>query len=146
MTESRPDTVPVRQGLIGQSGGGIHLLGSRCAACGEVSLGSNMLCLNCGSGSVAVVSLGQEGTLWTYTVVRHKPPGAYRGPDPFVPFGLGLVELPEGLRVLAPLQGDVAAFHIGQKMRLQPQILSGAAEPDVLAFAFAPVDAGGAHV
>ena len=41
------------------------------------------------------------------------PPGAYKGPEPFVPFALGLVELPEGLRVMSPLEGDIDALKIG---------------------------------
>jgi len=82
-------------------------MGSKCKDCGEVALGKRQGCSNCGGENLEGAPLGRRGKLWTYTVIRHKPPGDYKGPDPFVPFGLGLVELPEGIRVLSPIQCDL---------------------------------------
>lgn len=118
--------LPVKPGLV--NGGGISsddvkLLGSKCANCGEVAIGSNAVCLNCGSEQIKAVELSSEGELWTYTVIRHKPPGEYLGPDPFVPFALGLVELPDGVRVMAPIEGDVDSLKIGSRVSLRPWML-----------------------
>lgn len=136
------DLLPVKDGLISESAADaseVRLLGSKCADCAEASIGTNSVCLNCGSDQIQSVELSSEGTLWTYTVVRHKPPGDYLGPEPFVPFGLGLVELPEGVRVMAPLEGNIEAFVIGSRLRIVPWILQGKDGKAYKAFKFAQV-------
>ena len=100
----------------------VKLAGSRCQVCGEATLGTSNLCPNCGSDDVLPISMSDNGRVWTYTVVRYKPPGDYKGADPFVPFGLGLVELPEGLRVLAPIGGDVEKIKIGMDVTFHPYV------------------------
>ena len=135
---------PVRQGLV--NGGGevsddVELLGSKCASCGEVSIGTNTGCLNCGGNELESIKLAREGTLWTYTVIRHKPPGDYLGPDPFEPFALGLVELADGVRIMAPLVGDVEGFEIGSRVELVPWVLAANDGKAYRAFRFAPVSA-----
>ena len=133
---------PVRQGLV--NGGGdpsddVELRGSKCSNCGEVSIGTNSGCLNCGGDKIEHITLAREGRLWTYTVIRHKPPGDYLGPDPFEPYALGLVELPDGVRIMAPLVGDVDDFEIGSRLALVPWILASADGKAYRAFRFAPV-------
>jgi uncharacterized OB-fold protein len=114
----------------------VHLAGTKCANCKETSLGSNDVCPNCGSGAVETVTLEDHGTLWSYTIVRHKPPGDYRGPDPFQPFGMGLVELPDGIRVLAPLGCRVADLCIGLAMRFHPFVRIDADGSETVCFDF----------
>jgi len=101
----------------------VRLAGTRCQTCGEVSLGTQTLCPNCGTGVVASVALSREGTLWSYTVIRHCPPGDYLHRDTFVPFGSGLVELADGLRVLAPIDCPIDELEIGMKLRLDPYVV-----------------------
>ena len=65
---------------------------------------------------MAEVLLSAEGTLWAWTAVTAPPPG-YRGE---VPYGFGVVELPEGVRVLTRLtESDPARLRFGQDVRLQ---------------------------
>jgi uncharacterized protein len=135
--------IPVREGLLSESLADlsvISLMGSRCRNCRETALGVSSLCQNCGSDDLTTIPLGIRGTLWTYTVVRHKPPGDYRGPHPFVPYGLGLVELPEGIRVLSPLGTDVDTLRIGQALVFKPIILSGDNGNELVSFEFVPAD------
>ena len=101
----------------------VRLAGTRCETCGEVSLGAQTLCPNCGTGEVAPIALSREGTLWSYTVIRHCPPGDYRQRDSFAPFGSGLVELADGLRVLAPIGCPIDRLEIGMKLRFDPYVL-----------------------
>jgi hypothetical protein len=129
---------PIREGLLtGDLSGlqSVRLAGSRCNVCNEATLGANSLCPNCGSNEVTPIDFSNNGTVWTFTVVRYKPPGDYKGPDPFVPFAMGLVELPEGLRVLAPISGDPDKVKIGMNVTFK-----AFARPDgVVAFDYEPV-------
>jgi uncharacterized OB-fold protein len=133
--------VPIRDGLLTGDLGrleSVRLCATRCRTCGETSLGRNATCPNCGGDDVAGVALGGEGVLWTFTVVRNRPPGDYKGRDPFVPFGLGLVELPEGLRVMSPLDADIASLRIGMPLRFRAFVQHRDADGrEVVAFAFA---------
>jgi uncharacterized OB-fold protein len=143
MVEEAPfnEIQPIKEGLViggGESSDDVHLLGSQCENCGEVSIGTNSVCLNCGSDQIEAIKLSSEGELWTYTVIRHKPPGDYIGPEPFEPFALGLVELPDGVRIMSPLEGDVDSFQIGAKLRLAPWILKSKDGTAYRAFRFAP--------
>ena len=94
----------------------VRLIGSKCKNCSEISLGKQQTCSNCGGGGLEEIPLSRKGKLWTYTVIRHKPPGDYKGPDPFVPFGLGLVEIPEGIRVLSPIKCDLEKLNVGMEL------------------------------
>lgn len=133
------DLLPVKDGLVvGDSQDDVRLLGSKCASCHEVSIGTNDVCLNCGNSDIESIQLSKEGVLWTYTVIRHKPPGDYLGPKEFEPFGLGLVELPDGVRIMAPLEGDIDNFKIGSKLVLKPWVLKSADGAAYRAFRFAP--------
>ena len=134
---------PIKEGLVTSATGDIddiQLLGSKCQNCGEVSIGTNAVCLNCGSDQIEAIELSAEGQLWTYTVIRHKPPGDYLGPDPFEPFALGLVELPDGVRIMSPIEGDVESLQIGAKLRLTPWILQSGDGQAYRAFRFAPAE------
>jgi uncharacterized OB-fold protein len=115
----------------------VHLCGSKCGACGEMALGKIEACPNCGSEDLTQVALGDHGTLYTYTIVRHRPPGNYRGPAEFKPFGLGLVEIDGVIRIMAPLLPEIDSLRIGMPLSLRPYVLrtdeNGA---EVVAFAY----------
>ena len=137
---SKKKKVSIREGLFTVSVDGtefISLQGSRCVHCGEVGLGSLKLCANCGHKDLDVIPLSKEGQLWTYTVIRHEPPGDYKGPKPFKPFGVGLVELPEGLRVLSVIACGLDDLRVGMNMILDVFLLYRDDENnDVMTFRF----------
>lgn len=113
--------VPVGNGLLTgdlNDLNSVRLLGTKCVECGEVTFGKYETCGNCASEAVTHIPLSDRGTLWTYTIINHYPPGQYRGAkDPFVPFGEGLVELPDGVRVLSVLDCELEKIRIGMKLR-----------------------------
>jgi uncharacterized protein len=87
-------------------------------------------------------ALPSRGTLWSYTIQRFPPKSPpYRGTEPFVPFALGYVELPDALIVESRLTDvEFDALHIGLPMELTTVPLR--TEPDgavVLTYAFRPV-------
>jgi uncharacterized protein len=91
-----------------------HLIGGRCGACTRYHFPAAAICPYCGSGDVARVALSDTGTLWGWTAVTAPPPG-YRGN---VPFGFGVVELPEGLRVISRVEeADPSRLSFGTRVR-----------------------------
>jgi uncharacterized OB-fold protein len=135
--------IPVKEGLFTTPLSPVErvrLMGSRCQDCSEISLGKRQTCSNCGGGNLTEIPLSRKGKLWTYTVIRHKPPGDYKGPDPFVPFGLGLVEIPEGIRVLSPIQCDLERIKVGMELEMEVfPLYTDENQNEVMAFRFRPV-------
>jgi len=106
-----PGVRPVHEGLFTPE----HLIGGRCDACRRHHFPAATTCPYCGSTAVTEVALSDTGTLWAWTAVTAPPPG-YRGE---VPFGFGVVELPEGLRVITRLgESDLSRLSFGQAMKL----------------------------
>ncbi|MFN8532088.1 MAG: OB-fold domain-containing protein [Dehalococcoidia bacterium] len=123
---------------------GVRLKGTRCRACGEAFLGACPACENCQSTDLEETILSTSGTLYTYTVIRNRPPGDYLGPDPFVPYAVGLVELPEGLRLVTALTDcDVDRLEVGTRFDLVVEPLGlDASGNEVIGYKFRPVSDG----
>jgi len=125
----------VREGLF-TDGDQPALLGSRCQSCGAHHFPRHDTCPYCSAEDAMAVELSRSGTLWAWTAVTAAPPG-YEGP---VPYGFGVVELPEGVRVITRLtESDPAKLTQGQAMRLVLDPLVDDAERNVITYAFAPV-------
>ena len=135
--------VPIKEGLFTQplaSLEKVRLKGSRCRSCGEVFLGKAVACENCQGRDMEDVVLSNKGKLYTYSVVRHRPPGDYIGPDPFVPYAVGLVELPEGVRIMSVLTDcDIEKIKIGTNLELAVMKLYEDAEGnEIITYKFRP--------
>lgn len=119
----------------------VRLAGSICNDCGEAFLGKLAGCENCGSRNLRSVALSNEGSLYTFTVLHALPGGSYKGSrEPFVPFGIGMIELPEGCRIIAPVTvNDPKKLKVNMPMRLIVDTLYVNEEGnEVLAFKFGP--------
>lgn len=131
--------IPIRQGLLSAPLSpleDVRLLGSKCRDCGEVGLGEVSSCQNCAGEKLTVIPLSPTGRLWTYTVIRNRPPGDFKGK---VPMGEGLVELPEGIRVKSPLGGDLEKLEIGMDLRfIAYPLYENEKGEEVIAFRFDP--------
>jgi uncharacterized OB-fold protein len=115
-----------------------RLLGSRCDVCGRFHFPRQDTCPYCSAAGTVAVELSGTGHLWTWTAVTTAPPG-YRGE---VPYGFGVVELPEGVRVVTRLtEADPARLVAGQSMSLVvvPVDVDDAGH-QVVTYAFAPGD------
>lgn len=118
----------------------VTLMGSHCHSCGEQFFGKYAACLNCGSDDLVDTPLSRQGTLYSYTLNRNPPPGGYKGKLPYEPFAAGLVELPEGIRILTPLT-DIALddIKIGMKLELIiKEFYKDESGKTVLTYAFRP--------
>ena len=110
-----PDALrrPVTDGLFTDDPA--RLLGGRCRECGHHHFPRLDDCPYCGAGAVDAVELSDYGTLWGWTTVTALPPGALGS----VPYCFGVVELPEGLRVITRLADPDGSWTFGQPMRLR---------------------------
>jgi uncharacterized OB-fold protein len=125
---------PVTTGLFAAVDGHPRLLGSQCGSCGGFSFPRADTCPYCATEGIEAVELSDSGALWAWTAVTAAPPG-YLGP---VPFGFGVVELPEGIRVLSLLtESDPAALAMGRQMRLVTVVVGRDDDgTDVVSYAF----------
>jgi uncharacterized OB-fold protein len=124
-----------------------QLIGGRCASCAAVTFPAPPSCARCGSVDVERHLLPQRGTLWTFTTQEFLPKEPYAGgetPETFKPYGVGLVQLGDEVRVEGRLtESDPARLRIGMAMELV--IVPFRTDEDgteVLTYAFAPVSAG----
>jgi uncharacterized OB-fold protein len=133
---------PVREDLFTvNDSGGVALIGGYCRVCSRRAFPYNEFCPYCGGRSIEKVTLSQRGILELCTVVRRPPPG-YEGP---VPYGLGVVHLPEGIAVVAPI---VTRERLPSGTPVECTTLQAGTDESgqaLLTYAFAPVDANGAH-
>lgn len=92
------------------------LIATRCVACGTLAFPPRRapegegFCRNpaCAGESFEEVPLSRRGRVWSYTDAQYQPPPPYvPATQPFEPFALAAVELPEGMVVL----GQVARGH-----------------------------------
>ena len=61
---------------------------------------------NCTDSQLEDAQFGPNGTLWSYTVQYYPPPPPAKYDETYEPYALGLIDLAEGLRVLARVSTD----------------------------------------
>ncbi|MBC6448291.1 bifunctional MaoC family dehydratase N-terminal/OB-fold nucleic acid binding domain-containing protein [Actinokineospora xionganensis] len=89
----------------------------KCLACGEVRHPPGPMCPGCGSTELTHVVADGVGEIYSY-VVHHHPPM----PGKRLPFVVALVELAEGVRLLAELiDADPAEVRVGLPVRVDFQ-------------------------
>ncbi|MGH7785951.1 MAG: Zn-ribbon domain-containing OB-fold protein [Candidatus Binatia bacterium] len=131
------ESVPVTGGLFAtQPDGSAALLGGACPDCGKHHFPASPDCPFCSGERCTTQPLSSRGTLRLFTTVVNRPPG-YVGE---VPFGFGVVELPEGVQLISRLtESDPARLAFGMPMRLALVPLHvDESGRTVLTYAFAP--------
>ncbi|MFI6033894.1 bifunctional MaoC family dehydratase N-terminal/OB-fold nucleic acid binding domain-containing protein [Streptomyces sp. NPDC051315] len=113
--ERRPRPVVNRDNAGFWEGVGRHrLLVQRCAACAALRFPWLPGCPTCGSPEWDTVEASGEGTVFSYVVMHHPPFPAF---DP--PYAVALVELAEGVRVVADVVGvPYDEVRVGMPVRL----------------------------
>ncbi len=130
--------VPLKDGLLSSIDpeGDPHLLAARCSECHQHHFPATDSCPYCTGSRCEIVPLSDRGLLYVYTAVEKAPPG-YRGG---VPYGFGVIELSEGIRVVSRLtESRVDRLAIGMPMRLVlEEIFTNDAGHVVVGWAFSP--------
>jgi len=97
-------------------------------ACGDLRFPAASVCAACGSDRIEAVALAGEGRIYTFSIVRMPPPG-YGGE---VPYAVGVVELPDGIRVTATiLADDLEALAVEDPVSFELLTVPGADGPQV---------------
>lgn len=134
------EVIAVKDGLFSSGAdGSARLIAGQCASCGRHHFPHAATCPYCSAVGCTERLLGPAASLWLYTTVINRPPG-YRGE---VPFGFGVVTLPEGIRVVTLLtESDPRRLRAGQAGRLVVRPLHRDEEGrQVVTYAFAPEEA-----
>ncbi len=122
---------PVRPGILQTDPP--RLLGALCQACDTRVFPARDFCPHCDSEAVpSPTALSPTGTVFSYTVVRQAP-GARA-----VPYVLAYVDLDDQVRVLAQVDGEPQAVHIGQRVQLVLRNVVPPPDEPRLGYAFAP--------
>ena len=105
-----------------------QLIGNKCGSCGHYFFPRVPYCRNpfCKKEKpLEKVMLSRKGKLVAYTVNHYPPPPPYHAPDPFVPFGVASIALPEGIRVggQVPKGVDLNSLKEGMEMETVREVL-----------------------
>ena len=119
-----------------------RLIGSACGACGATVFPAQRHCPACSAGEMSELPLPRRGTLVAWTTQGFPPGPPYAGPTgpDFVPYGVGLVQLGDVVRVEGRLtENDPAKLAFGMDVELTAVPLTTDAEGnEVVTFAFQP--------
>lgn len=121
-----------------------QLIGSRCGACGATTFPSQSRCPKCSGGEMSELTLPRRGTLVAWTTQGFLPGPPYAGRETaktFTPFGVGLVQLDDVIRVegrLTENDPDKLAFGMEVELTMVP-FTTDAEGNEVVTFAFRPV-------
>lgn len=124
-------------GVLDEREGRLIQMGNKCNRCGKTSFPVVELCPACSSGDLEKVSLGTEGTVFSYSITRvpvgpYKPPiiGAY-------------IDLPEGTRIFGQIRTELEKVRIGMKVRMETGVIWTEKDgTEVLGYYYVPIEAG----
>jgi uncharacterized OB-fold protein len=125
--------VPIREGLFTDGCSGA-LLGSKCKRCNQILPPLAPLCYNCSSEELEKLPLSNRGKLYSYSTVymQHKHFTA--------PFVIGCIELPEGIRIFAPVKGwQDKPLKVNMDMELSVEKVWEEDDKEVIAYIYYPV-------
>lgn len=134
---------PVAESLFAIVDGEPRLLGSVCTGCSTQYFPQALSCRNpqCRDKNIEMTPLPRRGTLVSFTIQRYQPPALFRQDD-WKPYGIGLVDLGNGLEVMGMLT-DVSLDKIAIGTTVQLKIGALFKDPErgeVHTYMFAPMN------
>jgi uncharacterized OB-fold protein len=134
--------VPAVDGWFSMDDRDPRLLGNRCRTCGTYFFPRvSVFCRNphCDGTEFDDVPLSRRGRVWSVTTNRYQPPPPYVSPDPFEPYKIAAVELPdEKMVVLGQIKG-AADVEIGAEVELVLDTLYRDEEHEYIVWKWSPV-------
>ena len=128
------ETIPVRDDIFAEGSDGVALVANRCRSCGQTFFPKVHICLSCFHEGMEEILLGRRGKLYSHTTAYM--PSTHFQP----PYAIGYVDMPEGVRIFAPLQMvDAKPFRIGMEMEVAIRALWQQGEKEVVGYCLRPV-------
>ncbi len=145
MGDVKARQVPFKEGMMvlpTSDGDRGNLLGSKCKKCGEQFFIRRDICENCQGRELEDILLGNRGKLYAFSVMFYPAPPPYKPPDPFIPYGLGWIEMPGGTVLYSLLtENDPKKLKVGMDMELVFDKFGQDKEGnDIMICKFKPVD------
>jgi len=101
------------------------LMGTKCKKCGEVYFPPRADCTKCMSNEMEWRNYSGKGKLVTFTTIHAAPTGF----DDIAPYTIGVIDLQEGGRLLAWIEGiKPEELKIGMALTAVPQIMEDVEE------------------
>jgi uncharacterized OB-fold protein len=123
----------IRDDLFKETSDGVVLVGNKCTACGRAFFPKADFCTQCLSKELEEIVLSKRGTLYSYTITR-VPVGKFP-----IPHAIGMITLPEKVRLTAPLVIGEEDFKIGSEMEMEITTLWTEGDRDVIGYKFRAV-------
>jgi uncharacterized protein len=122
MIDSAKKQIPIKEGMMKLPQSPTDkgsLVGCKCRKCGQLFFVKRDMCENCQSQDLEEIILSSTGKLYAFSIMYYPAPPPYKPANPFVPFGIGWVELPEGLVVYSLLtENDASKLKVGMNLEL----------------------------
>ena len=123
----------IRDDLFKETPDGVVLVGNKCAECGRAFFPKADFCTNCLSKELEEIVLSKKGTLYSYTITR-VPVGKFP-----IPHAVGMISLPEEVRLTTPLVIGDEDFKVGAEMEMIIDTLWTEEDHDVVGYKFKAV-------
>ncbi len=140
--ESTKVKVPIVEGLFTWPSDNPRLIASRCKKCGTVVFPKMPFCNNpdCEKKreNVEEILLNKKGKIFTYTYQIYAPKEPFKM-EPFEPYGMAMIDFPEGVRLLGMCAGGVGALKIGMDVEIMVGRLYEDKENEYITYMFKPL-------
>jgi len=104
-----------------------------CAKCGKTYFPPRQVCGGCRGQKFKTVTLPNEGTIETFTIIRVAPTGFSRE----APYAVGIVNLDKKVKVTAQIVDiPVDQVKIGDRVRLEFRLVQKDAESGILCYGY----------
>jgi len=128
------EKIPVREGVFIDSPEGGILLSNKCESCGQVYFPKVDFCLSCFNDEMKEIELSRQGELYSYTI-GHLPSMHFQPP-----YAVGYVDMPEGVRVFAPLKMvEDKPLVVGMEMEVVVEKLWDEKDKEIIGYKFRPL-------
>ncbi len=115
-----------------------RLEAGKCKSCGKIYFPVRLVCKECGSRKFEKISLSREGVLVSHTVI-HIAPAQFTDQVPYV---VGVVELKEGVRLLAQIADcDEKQLKKGMPIRIEFRKISEEGNAGIINYGYKGVPA-----
>jgi len=102
----------IRDDIFKSGVNGLSVVANKCNRCGKIAFPKTKYCVHCFNKEMTEVEISRRGKLYSYTIT-HYPVSKFNPPH-----AIGLIDLPEGIRIHTPLVMGNKEFKVGSEMEM----------------------------